>query len=87
MPEGPEPVTWQIAHHHDKMGDHHHTLDVRVRNLSGINLDDLSLRRLQWAPQEMVNGRASTLMEQNHTLPLLRRLDAGQLGKRHFAVD
>jgi hypothetical protein len=87
MPEGPEPVARQIAHHHDKMGRHHQTLDVRIRRFSGINLHDLSLPRLQWAPQEMVDGRASALMEQNHTLTPLRRVDAGQWGKRHLAVD
>jgi hypothetical protein len=87
MPEGPKPVTWQIAHHHDKMGSHHHTLDVRVRSLRGINLDDLSLPRLQWAPQEMIDGGASALVEQNDTLPPLQQRDSGQLGKRHCAVD
>jgi hypothetical protein len=87
MPEGPKPVTWQIAHHHDKMGSHHHTLDVKIRSLSGINLDDLSLPRLQWAPQKMIDGGASALVEQNDTLPPLQQRDTGQLGKRHCAVD
>jgi len=58
-----------------------------VRSLSGINLDDLSLPSLQWAPQEMVDGGAGALVEQNNTLPPLQQRDSGQLGKRHFAVD
>jgi hypothetical protein len=62
-------------------------LDVKVRSLSGINLDDLSLPRLQWAPQEMIDGGSSALVEQNDTLPPLQQRDSGQLGKRHCAVD
>jgi hypothetical protein len=62
-------------------------LDVRLRSLRGINLDDLSLQRLQRAPQEMVDGGASALVEQNDTLTALQQRDSGQLGKRHCAVD
>ena len=58
-----------------------------IGSLSGINFDDLSLPGLEGAPQEMVDGGASALMEQHNTLPLLRRVDTGQLGKRHCAVD
>jgi hypothetical protein len=62
-------------------------LDIRVRSLSGINLDDLSLPCLQWAPQEMVDGGASALVEQNDNLPPLQQRNSRQLGKRHCAVD
>jgi len=60
---------------------------VMIGSLSGINLDDLSTQSLQRTPQEMVDAGARTLMQQNDSLPLLRRVDTGQLGKRHCAVD
>jgi hypothetical protein len=60
---------------------------MRVRSLSGINLDDLNLPRLQWAPQEMVDGGASALVEQNDALPPLQQRNSGQAWKRHCAVD
>jgi hypothetical protein len=62
-------------------------LAVSTWSLSGINLNDPSIQRLQWAPQEMIDRRASALMEQNNALTLPRKRDTGQLEKRHFAVE
>jgi hypothetical protein len=58
-----------------------------IWSLSGINYDDLNLANLQWAPQEMVDGGASALMEQNNSLPRVHKRDTGQLVKGHYAVE